>query len=68
MDDQLKPIYHHPQPDLRYKPIRVHQRTQLLSKIAIIGYKQEVSIGGNWKPLDSSLFNGIKKQASEHFL
>lgn len=39
----------------------------LLSKIAIIGYTQKVSIGGNWKLLDSFVFTDIKKQASEHF-
>lgn len=41
--------------------------SNLLSKIGIIGYMQEVSIEGNWKNLDSSVFNDIKKKASEHF-
>lgn len=33
--------------------------TNLLSKIAIIGYTQEVYINENWVPLDSSIFSAV---------
>jgi len=39
----------------------------LLSKIAIIGYTQEVNISGSWIRLDSSAVKSIKEQAQAHF-
>jgi len=35
----------------------------LLSKVAIIGYKQEVCISGKWVELDSTAVRSIKEQA-----
>jgi hypothetical protein len=39
----------------------------LLSKIAIVGYTQEVRVSGKWKPFDHSVIQSIKEQARKHF-
>jgi len=40
---------------------------ELLSKIAIIGYTQEVYVSDKWNTLDSSLIKSIKEQAKKFF-
>jgi len=39
----------------------------LLSKLAIIGYTQELQVAGNWMRLNSSALTDIKRQARQSF-